>query len=193
MATKPAVLLLYPGASAGRDQPSLVKLDGAVSAMKGWSVVRAQFGYRTAGRRAPDRAPVLMAEVRALLAEIGNRKRVVVGGRSMGGRICSMVAAGADGLAPPRNVAGVATIAYPLHPPGRPDRLRVEHMPDVTVPWLFVCGTRDPFGSPDELTRWTRTIAGPVTHHWVDNRGHDLKGADAEISRVVRDWLQALP
>ena len=60
----------------------------------------------------------------------------------MGGRICSMVAAGADGAAPPKRLLGVVTISYPLHPPGRPDRLRVEHLPDVAVPWLFVHGTR---------------------------------------------------
>lgn len=192
MPTKPGVLVLYPGASAGRDQPALVKLDQAVSAMKGWSVVRAEFAYRAAGRRAPDKAPALMAEVREQLGAIGSRKRVVIGGRSMGGRICSMVAAGADGSPPPKNVAGVATIAYPLHPPGRPDRLRVEHMPDVTVPWLFVGGTRDPFGAPDDLTRWTKTVAGPVTHHWVENKGHDLKGADAEVADVITAWLGRL-
>lgn len=161
--------------------------------MKGWSVVRSEFAYRSAGRRAPDKAPALMAEVREELAVIGNRKRVVIGGRSMGGRICSMVAGGADGLPPPKNVVGVATIAYPLHPPGRPDRLRIEHMPDVSVPWLLVGGTRDPFGSPDELTRWTKTVAGPITHHWVENKGHDLKGADVEVAGVIADWLQTLP
>ena len=192
MPTKPGVLLLYPGASAGRDQASLVKIDHAVSAMKGWSVLRAEFAYRTAGRRASDRAPVLMREVRDELAAIGGRKRVVVGGRSMGGRICSMVAAGADGIAPPKNVVGVVTIAYPLHPPGKPDNLRVEHMSGVTVPWLFVCGTSDPFGTPDELTRWTSTIPGPVTHRWVENTGHDLKGADVEVVAVVRGWLETL-
>ena len=133
-----------------------------------------------------------MNAVREELAAIGSRKRVVVGGRSMGGRICSMVAAGADRLARPKQVVGVVTIAYPLHPPGKPENLRVEHMPDVTVPWLFVCGTRDPFGTPEELARWTKTVAGPVTHHWVENKGHDLKGADAEVSRVITDWLETL-
>jgi hypothetical protein len=192
LAQKPGVVLLYPGAGAGRDQTTLVKIDAAVTALRGWSAVRADFPYRTAGRRAPDRPPVLMNAVREELAAIGSRKRVVVGGRSMGGRICSMVAAGADRLAPPKQVVGVVTIAYPLHPPGKPENLRVEHMPDVTVPWLFVCGTRDPFGTPEELTRWTKTIAGPVTHHWVENKGHDLKGADAEVSRVITDWLEAL-
>lgn len=192
LAQKPGVVLLYPGAGASRDQTTLVTIDAAVSALKGWSGVRADFPYRKEGRRSPDRPPVLMNAVREELVAIGTRKRVVVGGRSMGGRICSMVAAGADDRDPPEQVAGVVTVAYPLHPPGRPDRLRVEHMPSVTVPWLFVQGTKDPFGMPDELAEWAKTIGGPVTHHWVDNRGHDLKGSDIEVSRVITDWLGQL-
>lgn len=154
--------------------------------------MRADFPYRKAGRRAPDRPAVLMAAVRDELAAIGARRRVVVGGRSMGGRICSMVAAGADDVGPPTSVVGVVTVAYPLHPPGKPERLRVEHMADVAVPWLFVQGARDPFGSPDELQEWTKTVGGPVTHHWVENRGHDLRGADAEVSTVITAWLDGL-
>jgi predicted alpha/beta-hydrolase family hydrolase len=187
-----ATLLLFPGAGATREQPALRAIDSAVGVMKGWQVVRADFPYRKAGRRAPDRPPVLLEAVRAELVAIGSRRDVVVGGRSMGGRICSMVAAGADGLPPPARLLGVVTIAYPLHPPGRPDSLRVEHLPDVAVPWLFVHGTKDPFGSPDELEHWTSRVAGPVTHHWVEGRGHDLKGADAEVAGVVRDWIAGL-
>ena len=192
MAAKPGVLLLFPGAGATRDQPALVKLDSAVSAQAGWSAVRADFPYRREGRRAPDRPPKLMAAVREELAVIGTRKRVVVGGRSMGGRICSMVAAGTDGEPSPKQVVGVVTIAYPLHPPGKPDRLRIEHLPDVGVPWLFVQGTRDPFGAPEELQRWTATVGGPVSHHWVEGRGHDLKSADTEVAQVVTEWLAGL-
>jgi uncharacterized protein len=108
-----------------------------------------------------------------------------MGGRSMGGRICSMVAAGADGDPPPPHVVALVLIAYPLHPPGRPERLRVEHLPDITVPCLFVSGTRDPFGSPDELEQWTSTIAGPVTHSWVEGGRHELRGADGEVAATV--------
>jgi uncharacterized protein len=184
-------LLLFPGAGSGRDQPTLVAVDAAVSALSGWSAVRADFPYRKAGRRAPDRPEVLMATVREELAAIGSRRNVVVGGRSMGGRICSMVAGGADGLAPPKRLAGVVTISYPLHPPGRPDRLRVDHLADVAVPWLFVHGDRDPFGSREELEQWTATVGGPVTHHWLSG-GHDLKGKDAEVADVIAGWLRTL-
>jgi predicted alpha/beta-hydrolase family hydrolase len=184
-------MLLFPGAGSGRDQSTLVAVDRAVTGLPGWSAVRADFPYRKAGRKAPDKPAVLMAAVRAELAAIGGRRNVVVGGRSMGGRICSMVAAGADGVPPPARLRGLVTISYPLHPPGRPDRLRVDHLPSVQVPWLFVHGTRDPFGSPDELQQWTATIAGQVTHHWLDG-GHDLKGKDTDVAAIVADWVRLL-
>ncbi|MFV0309179.1 MAG: alpha/beta family hydrolase [Desertimonas sp.] len=190
MTRRRGTLLLFPGAGASRDQATLVALDEASA--PAWSTVRADFPYRRAGRRAPDRAPVLMAAVRDELAAIRSR-RVVAGGRSMGGRIASMVAAGADGAAPPATVKGLVLISYPLHPPGKPDRLRTEHLADLRVPCLFVHGTKDPFGTPAELERWTATIPGPVSHHWVDGRGHDLKGRDAEVVETVVGWLATVP
>ena len=183
-------LLLFPGAGASRDQSTLVAVERAVA--PAWTTVRADFPYRKEGRRAPDRPPKLLAAVREEIAAIG-AGRVVVGGRSMGGRMCSMVAAGADGEPPPTTIAGVVAISYPLHPPGKPDSLRVEHLPAISVPCLFVHGTRDPFGTPDELERWTATVGGPMTVHFIDGRGHDLKGADAEVSSTVREWLSELP
>jgi predicted alpha/beta-hydrolase family hydrolase len=111
----------------------------------------------------------------------------------MGGRICSMVAAGADGQRMPAAVKALVAISYPLHPPGKPDRLRVEHLPDLRVPCLFVHGTKDPFGSPAELQRWTATIPGPVTHHWVEGRGHALQGRDAEVAAAVGAFLATVP
>ena len=107
----------------------------------------------------------------------------------MGGRICSMAVADVDDPLP---AAGLVLISYPLHPPGRPDTLRVEHLPRITVPCLFVSGTKDAFGTPDELTKWTATIPGPVTHVWIDGKGHDLKGVDDRIALAVSDWLALL-
>jgi hypothetical protein len=132
-----------------------------------------------------------MAAVRDELTGFG-RRRVVMGGRSMGGRICSMVAAGADGLAPPTSVVGLVLIAYPLHPPGRPDRLRTEHLPAIEVPCLFVSGTRDAFGTPDELRAATELIPAPVEHVWIDGGTHDLRGADERVAAAVAEFVSGL-
>jgi uncharacterized protein len=183
--------LFFPGAGAGRDTPALVAVDRALTAALDIPVVRADFPYRREGRRAPDRAPKLIACVREeaeLLATSAGvtPDRLVLGGRSMGGRMCSMAVA--EGLP----AAGLALIAYPLHPPGKPDRLRIEHLPDISVPCLFVSGTRDPFGTPEEMEAHTAAIAGPVTHVWIDGGRHDLKGADAAVATAVVDWAAAL-
>jgi uncharacterized protein len=183
----PLGLLLAPGAGAGRDQSQLVAVDVAAT---GWGamVERMDFPYRLAGRRAPDRAPVLLAAVAASAGALAARAApLVLGGRSMGGRICSMaVASGAV------TAAGLVLISYPLHPPGKPERLRVEHFPALSVPCLFVSGTRDAFGTPDELEAHTAAIPGPVTHRWVDGKDHSLRNSDAAVAAAVVEWLGAL-
>ncbi len=185
-----AGLVLAPGASADRDQPALVAIDEAVSA-SGVRVERIDFPYRLAGRRAPDRPPVLIATVRGAVEDLAGALRtttgrIALGGRSMGGRMCSMaVAEGLEG-------AALVLVSYPLHPPGRPDRLRTEHFGALDVPCLFVSGTRDAFGSPDELEAATAGIPGPVTHCWLDGGDHGLRGRDAQVAEVVRDWVTAL-
>ncbi|HEY3144082.1 MAG TPA: alpha/beta family hydrolase [Acidimicrobiales bacterium] len=186
--TTPGALLLFPGAGSSRDHPTLVALERAVAPMP---TGRADFPYRREGRRAPDRPPKLMACVQEEAALLVKRAGIdpsglVLGGRSMGGRICSMVVA--EGLP----AAGLVLICYPLHPPGRPERLRVEHFPQLTVPCLFICGTRDPFGTPEELESHTATIPGPVTHIWIEGAGHELKKADDKIIDAVTTWLPTL-
>jgi len=185
-----AGLVLAPGASAGRDQPALVAIDDAVSASN-VRVERIDFPYRLAGRRAPDRPPVLMASVveaaqrlaRALDVTPG---QVALGGRSMGGRMCSMaVGAGLE-------AAALVLVSYPLHPPGKPERLRTEHFPALRLPCLFVSGTRDAFGSAAELEAATAAIPGPVTHEWIDGADHGLRGRDTQVAAVVGQWLRAL-
>jgi predicted alpha/beta-hydrolase family hydrolase len=182
-------LLLFPGAGASRDASALVALDHALS--DEITVVRADFPYRREGRKAPDRPAKAIACIReeaALLAARAgmNPAAVALGGRSFGGRMCSMAVA--EGLP----AAALVLIAYPLHPPGRADRLRVEHFPDIAVPCLFVSGTRDPFGTPDEFAAHTGAIAGPVTHVWVEGGRHDLRGSDGEVATAVGDWLRDL-
>ena len=181
-------LLLYPGAGSDSNHPSLLAIERAVAPVR---CVRADFPYRRAGRKAPDRAEVLMASIRETLAELVADEPLVMGGRSMGGRMCSMIAAGVDGMAPPPNLRGLVLICYPLHPPGRPDQLRVDHLPAIRVPTLFISGTNDAFGSPDELTHWTATMSAKakVSHLWLEGKGHDLKGCDNTIAGAVTDFL----
>ena len=180
-----SALLLFPGAGSSSDHPSLAAIEEAVAPRL---VRRADFPYRLAGRRAPDRAPVLVDTVRRHATELAaaTRAPVVLGGRSMGGRMCSMAVGDPDDPLP---AAALVLISYPLHPPGRPDSLRVEHFPRLHVPCLFVSGTRDTFGTPDELTRWTATIPGQVTHHWIEGKGHDLKRCDLEVAEVVAEFV----
>jgi predicted alpha/beta-hydrolase family hydrolase len=180
-------LLLFPGAGSASTHSSLLAIEAAVAPNP---CVRADFPYRIAGRKAPDRPPVLLAAVRDAAAPLlADGDGLVLGGRSMGGRICSLAVGDVDDPLPAK---GLVLICYPLHPPGKPDRLRVEHFPNLTVPCLFISGTKDAFGTPDELTRWTATIPGPVSHEWMEGKGHDLKGCDQRIADLVAAWMADL-
>jgi predicted alpha/beta-hydrolase family hydrolase len=153
-------------------------------------VVRMDFPARKAGRRAPDRAPVAVAAIReeagALVDAAGiDPGALVLGGRSFGGRMCSLAVA--EGLP----AAGLVLLSYPLHPPGKPERARTEHFGRLSVPCLFVVGERDPFGGPEELEDAVAAVRGPVTLRRI-GRGHDPKGCEAEIAGAVRAWLTSL-
>jgi predicted alpha/beta-hydrolase family hydrolase len=167
-----AVLLAH-GAGADMHAAALTVVADALADARIPSL-RFDFPYRRAGRRAPDRAPALMDAVRDAAAELARRakvppERLVLGGRSMGGRIASMVAAeGTPAL-------GLVLLGYPLHPPGRPEKLRVEHFPHLAMPVLFVSGTRDAFGTPAELKRHAKKVKGPVTFSWVESGDHSFK------------------
>ncbi len=174
---KPLALLLTPGASATRDHPSLVALDRALSA-DGITVERIDL---PASRPGP-KVQAAIVDAAAALAPAD----VILGGRSFGGRMCSMAVA--DGLA----AAGLVLISYPLHPPGRPDTMRVEHFPRLDVPCLFVSGTRDAFATRAELEAATAAIPGEVTHVWVDGGGHGMRGKDGPVTEAVRGWVAGL-
>ena len=183
----PRALLLAPGAGGSGDQRILVRLERNLAP---FPVVRIEFPYRLAGRRAPDRPEVaielLRAETARVAADLGIEQReLVLGGRSYGGRMCSMAIA--QGLP----AAGLVLLSYPLHPPGRPEQLRVEHFPRIEAPVLFIGGSADPFGSSEEFERWTPTIPGPVTCEWLPG-GHDPGAAvDQRIVTAVARWLVA--
>ncbi|MGI8939767.1 MAG: alpha/beta hydrolase family protein [Iamia sp.] len=184
----PGALLLTPGAGGGKDHATLVAVEDALAPLP---VARVDFPYRREGRKAPDRAPKLIAyvvEEAGLLAESSGvaPEKVLLGGRSMGSRMCSMAVA--EGLP----AAGLVLLSYPLHPPGKPEKLRTEHLPSLEVPCLFVGGTRDPFGTPEEMEEASALIPRPVTHVWLDGTGHDPKGRDDVIATAVSDWVATL-
>lgn len=186
-ATEPGALLLTPGAGADATHHTLVAVEVAVAPLP---VARVDFPYRRAGKKAPDRAPKAVACIRdeaaALCASAGvAAERLVLGGRSYGGRMCSMAVA--EGLP----AAGLVLLSYPLHPPGKPEKLRTEHFPELRVPCLFVSGEKDPFGSPSEFADAVAAIPGPVTQVWLPG-AHDPRNQDDAIGAAVRDWLTAL-
>jgi predicted alpha/beta-hydrolase family hydrolase len=185
-----AGLILTPGASAGREQPALVAVDEAVTA-DGVAVARIDFPYHLAGKRAPDKPAVLIqtveAAARALAGELGvMESAIALGGRSMGGRMCSMA------VAEGQESAGLVLISYPLHPPGKPEKARTEHLGRLALPCLFVSGTRDAFGTREELEAATAVIPGPVRHVWIEGGDHGLKGKNEQVAAAVRSWIADL-
>ena len=142
-----AVLVLGHGAGSGMRSPFMAGFAEAIGRLR-IATLRFDFPYMAAGRKAPDRAPVLVEAWNAACAEAAARagaRPVLAGGKSMGGRIASMAAA--EGMP----AAGLVFLGYPLHPPGRPDKIRDAHLGDVTVPMLFLQGSRDAFARPDLL------------------------------------------
>lgn len=191
-------VLLFPGAGSGADHPALVALEQQLAPLP---VLRVDFAYRRAGRRLPDRAPVLISEVHAAVRAACEQWactpiELVIGGRSMGGRMCAMAVAGFDGnehvaqpAQPPLRVGGLICISYPLHPPKQPAKLRIAHLPYVRVPALFVSGTRDEFATPAELGFHLQVMPIVPDVQWVDGARHDLRGHDATVAALVARWL----
>ncbi len=167
--------------------------------------LRFNYPYRSAGKRAPDRPKVLDAATREAAAELARRSklppaRLVLGGRSMGGRYCSMVVGAPDDPVP---ALGLVMLSYPLHAAGRPEKPRVEHFPSIGVPVLFVSGTRDSLAGQADLVKASRAVQGRVTFHWIDTADHGYRPLKAsgrtlddvfdEVARVAADWVAALP
>jgi hypothetical protein len=191
MYTDPAVdfrfsgLVLTPGAGATRDSSGLVAIDRRLSEL-GIDVERVEFPGQTARSRRPDAPDVCAATIRTAATALARRldlpiRRIAIGGRSFGGRMCSMTAA--NGL----DVAALVLVSYPLHPPRQPDRLRTSHFPNLDLPCLFVSGRRDPFGSPEEFERETAAIPGDVTLMTIDG-DHSLRKQELEASEVIATW-----
>jgi len=164
-------IVLAHGAGAGKDHPWMLKVARAFEA-RGISVVRFNFPYKDAGKGVPDKAPVLEAHFAKVWKDAAASAKgpMIAAGKSMGGRIASQVAA-ADGFDPAP--AGLIFFGYPLHPPGKPAQRRDAHLPKVKVPMLFLHGTRDPFGTPDEMTTLAASLPSSKLHI-VDGGDHSL-------------------
>jgi predicted alpha/beta-hydrolase family hydrolase len=170
-----AVLLAH-GAGADLDAPALRAVADALADVKVPSL-RFNYPYRDAGKKAPDRPAALLAATRAAVDELAARTklpldRLVLGGRSMGGRYCTLVA-GAD--EDPVPALGLLPLGYPLHAAGKPESRRDEHFSRLTMPVLFVSGTRDSLASKPDLVKSARKIKGPVTWCWLDTADHGFK------------------
>ena len=163
-------LVLAHGAGAPMDSPWMHDVAAGLAA-RDLHVVRFEFPYmqrrRSTGRRGgPDRPPVLAATWRQAIEQLGGAAPLVIGGKSMGGRIASMVA---DEL----GVRGLLCMGYPFHPPGKPERLRTAHLLDLQTPSLILQGTRDPFGTRDEVPQFGLSAA--IRLHWLEDGDHSFK------------------
>lgn len=194
-------LVLGHGAGAGHDHPFMVAFASALAA-RGTEVVTFNFPYAEQRRRLPDRNAVLEACWAAVIANVRERagsRPLFIGGKSMGGRIASQVAAGpeVEGL----GLRGLVFLGYPLHPPGRPQQLRIAHWPAVRLPALFVQGSRDPFAAPEELRDHLGTWGGSTGLLVVEDGDHSLKvrkgsgrpqeAVYAGVQDAIAEWVKS--
>jgi predicted alpha/beta-hydrolase family hydrolase len=193
-----STLVLAHGAGAPMDSPFMNQIAAGLGA-SGIRVVRFEFPYMSARRRtpkrsAPDREPVLRATWQEVIGKLGGAGRLVIGGKSMGGRIASLIADGAG-------VAGLVCLGYPFHPPGRPQRLRVDHLRTLLTPTLIVQGTRDSLGSCDEVAAYE--LSPRVRTAWIEEGDHSFKPPKRsprtlsqnmeEVLGLVTSFISALP
>ena len=198
-----AALILGHGAGAGQQSTFMVDFARALSTL-GLDVVTFNFPYIEQRRRIPDRGPVLEACYRTVIdqtrTKVSSASRFLfIGGKSMGGRIATQVAA-ADPALP---LAGLVLLGYPLHPPGKPAERRDKHLPAIARPILFMQGTRDAFGTPAEMAPIVRALQPPPTLHVVEQGDHSFKlsrkdpaaqaALYAALQRVIADWIRSAP
>lgn len=197
-----ATFVLAHGAGAGQRSAFMASYAEALAAL-GIDVVTFNFPYTERGRRLPDRAPVLEAcytsVIDAVRRELPSADHtLVIGGKSMGGRIATHVAA----ARPDITLAGLVLLGYPLHPPGRPEQRRDAHLPSVRRPMLFVQGERDTFGTPGELSPILGGLSPRPALHVVERGDHSFKVARLsrpeqeavhdEIRKRIAEWIGGL-
>lgn len=190
-------LVLGHGAGGNMHTPGLAQISDAL-AIHGIGVVRFNFPYAEAGRRVPDRQPTLERCYRAIAEQVAGRaSRLFLGGRSMGGRIASHVVAAGWPAAGERPAAGLVFLSYPLHPPGRPERLRDAHLYGIVTPMLFVQGSNDTFAQSDLLARTLDRLPTATLHaieggdHGLKVRGRSAGAVTEEIVETVAAWIES--
>lgn len=172
-----AGLVLTPGASADRDHSTLVAIDDALPDLPVLRLTLATTSVPRAVAKIVEATTAFAEELDVALDQL------VIGGRSFGGRACSVAAA--EGL----GIGALMLLSYPLHPPGKPEKLRVDHFPQIAVPTMFISGEKDPFGTPAEFEEHVGAIAGDTIMHWVGG-GHSPKGPqETAVVELVRSSL----
>jgi predicted alpha/beta-hydrolase family hydrolase len=194
--TPDALLVLAHGAGAGQTHPFMVATARGLAA-RGIDVLTFDFPYMAKRRGGPDKPPVLEQAFRDAIADArawSASGRLFIGGKSMGGRIATHL--GSQGV---EDLRGIVALGYPLHPPGKPEQLRIAHLPAISAPVLIVQGERDAFGTPQELQPFLDAMNADVTLHVVAGADHSLavrgrKGADAQeaVLEVIARWITTI-
>lgn len=181
---KEAVFVCAHGAGGHKDDRGMVALAEALGGA-GFEVVRFNFPYRDRGSKLPDPMPVLKESIAATADRVRDGRKLVIGGRSMGGRAASMLAA--EGF----NCDGLALFAYPLHPAGKPEKLRDAHLPRIRVPVLCFNGTKDPLCRRELMDKVLAGLSWEM--RWLEGATHSFRAKDMKvIAELSRDWLSRL-
>jgi predicted alpha/beta-hydrolase family hydrolase len=188
--TKHTILLAH-GAGAPMDSVSMTAAAEALAGA-GFRVVRFEFDYMASrrtgeGRKPPPRADKLIPEYIAAIHVLECKGPLIIGGKSMGGRVASMVA---DNLYAAGRIAGLLCLGYPFHPPAKPDQLRTAHLAGLKTPTLIVQGTRDEFGGRDEVS--TYVLSESIEILWLEDGDHDLKPRKSISGFSAADHLRTL-
>jgi uncharacterized protein len=194
-----ARVVLAHGAGAPMDTPFMTGFAKAL-AEHGLQTIRFEFAYMASrrtgeGKKPPPRAETVMTEYVEAIDALKPDRPIFIGGKSMGGRVASMIA---EEQFKAKRIAGLFCLGYPFHPPGRPEQLRTMHLRDLTVPTLICQGTRDPFGTRDEVA--TYQLSKKIRVHWLEDGDHDFrpakgsaataKGNQRSAADAIAEWIK---
>lgn len=183
-------ILLAHGAGAPMDSAAMTTMAEAL-ASAGFRVVRFEFDYmaarRAGARKPPPKAEILIPEYRRTVEALDFKGPLIIGGKSLGGRVASMVA---DDLFAEKRIIGLLCLGYPFHPPDKPAQLRTKHLADLKTPTLIVQGTRDLFGRRDEVINYN--LSASIKIHWLEDGDHDFRPRKSVSGLTLADHLNEL-